>query len=134
MSCNPAASQYGSKAASDRMLRRRSPWGLVGAVYLLIACSHSLIHQYKRLSMLSIGGQGMLSNAIYPYWIVQVLSRGTVVAVLCEGVLSIVVFEISLSHIKTFHYAPQCTQLPPGPPAQLCDVSTLTLSLKDLGL
>jgi sensor histidine kinase YesM len=59
--------------------------------------------------MLSIGGQGMLLNAIYPYWIIQVLSRGTVVAVLCEGVLSIVVFEILPSHVKTFHYAPRRT-------------------------
>jgi hypothetical protein len=56
--------------------------------------------------MLSIRGQGMLLNAMYPYWIIQVLSRGTVVAaVLYEGVPSIVVFEISLSHVKTFHYA-----------------------------
>jgi hypothetical protein len=31
--------------------------------------------------MLSIGGQGILSNAVHP-WIVQVLSRGTVMAVL----------------------------------------------------
>jgi sensor histidine kinase YesM len=55
--------------------------------------------------MLSIGGQGMLLNAIYLYWIIQVLSRGTVIAVLCKGVLSIVVFKISLSYIKTFYYA-----------------------------
>jgi hypothetical protein len=55
--------------------------------------------------MLSIRGQGMLSNAVYLCWIIQVLSRGTVVAVLCEGVLSIVVFKISLSYVKTFYYA-----------------------------
>jgi hypothetical protein len=55
--------------------------------------------------MLSIRGQGMLLNAIYLCWIIQVLSRGTVMAVLCKGVLSIVVFKISLSHIKTFYYA-----------------------------
>jgi len=36
MSCDPAASQYGSKAASDRMLRGQLPWGLGGAVYLLV--------------------------------------------------------------------------------------------------
>ena len=54
--------------------------------------------------MLSIGGQGMLSNAVYPCWIIQVLSRGTVIAVLCEGVPSVVVFKILLSHIKTFYY------------------------------
>jgi hypothetical protein len=56
--------------------------------------------------MLSIGGQGMLLNAIYLCWIIQVPSRGTVMAVLCERVLSIVVFKISLSHVKTFYYAP----------------------------
>ena len=55
--------------------------------------------------MLSIGGQGMLLNAAHPYWIVQVLSRGTVIAVLCKGVPSVVVFEILPSHAKTFHYA-----------------------------
>jgi hypothetical protein len=55
--------------------------------------------------MLSIGGQGMLLNAVYPYWIIQVFSRGTVMAVLCEGVPSIVVFKISPSHVKTFYYA-----------------------------
>jgi hypothetical protein len=55
--------------------------------------------------MLSIRGQRMLLNTIYPYWIIQVLSRGTVMAVLYKGVPSVVVFEISLSHMKTFHYA-----------------------------
>jgi hypothetical protein len=57
--------------------------------------------------MLSVGGRGILSNAMHLCWIIQVLSRGTVVAtVLCEGVLSVVVFEISPSYVKTFHYAP----------------------------
>ena len=64
------------------MLRGRSLWGLGGAVYLLVAHLYSLVRQYKRLLMLSIGSQGMLSNAIYLCWIVQVLSRETVVAVL----------------------------------------------------
>src|SRR6266568_8576014 len=36
MGCDPAARQCGSKTASDRMLRGRSPWGLGGAVYLLV--------------------------------------------------------------------------------------------------
>src|SRR6266576_2323601 len=31
-----AARQYGSKTASDRILRGRLPWGLGGAVYLLV--------------------------------------------------------------------------------------------------
>jgi hypothetical protein len=55
--------------------------------------------------MLSIGGQGMLLNAIYLCWIVQVLSRETVIAILYKGVPSIVVFKISPSYIKTFYYA-----------------------------
>jgi hypothetical protein len=55
--------------------------------------------------MLSIGGQGMLLNAVYPYWIIQVLSRGTVMAVLYKGVPSVVVFKILLSYVKTFYYA-----------------------------
>ena len=60
----------------------------------------------------------MLLNAVYLYWIVQVLSRGTVMAVLYKGVPSVVVFKILLSHIKTFHYAPRRIQPPPGPPAR----------------
>jgi hypothetical protein len=47
----------------------------------------------------------MLLNAIYLYWIVQVLSRGIVMAILCEGVPSIVVFEILPFYMKIFHYA-----------------------------
>ena len=33
--------------ASDRMLRGRSPWGLGGAVYLLVARSQLLVRRYK---------------------------------------------------------------------------------------
>jgi hypothetical protein len=66
------------------MLRGRSPWGLGGAVYLLVARSfvRNSLFVNRRSLMLSIGGRGMLSNAAHPCWIVQVLSRGTVVAVL----------------------------------------------------
>ena len=55
------------------MLRGRSPWGLGGAVYLLV-CSliRARLFVDVRSSMLSVGGQGMLSNAVYPCWIVQV--------------------------------------------------------------
>jgi hypothetical protein len=55
--------------------------------------------------MLSIRGWGVLLNTMYLYWIIQVLSRGTVMAILCKGVPSVVVFKISPSYIKTFHYA-----------------------------
>ena len=57
----------------------------------------------------------MLLNVIYPYWIVQVLSKGIIMAVLCKGVLSIVVFKILLFYIKTFHYAPRYIQSLLGP-------------------
>ena len=64
------------------MLRGRSPWGLRGAVYLLV---RSLVRVRLfvdvRSSMLSVGGRGMLSNAVHPCWIVQVPSRGVVVVV-----------------------------------------------------
>ena len=47
-----------------------------------------------------------------------------------KGVPSVVVFEISPSHVKTFHHRPQRSQPPPlGPIALLCDVSALALSL-----
>jgi len=53
------------------MLRGRSPWGLRGAVYLLV---RSFIRVYLfvdiRSSMLSTGGRGMLSNTVHPCWIV----------------------------------------------------------------
>ena len=35
--------------------------------------------------MLSIGGREMLSNTAHPCWIVQVPSRGVVVAVIVKG-------------------------------------------------
>ena len=51
------------------------PRGLGGAVYLLVCLFvylHLFMRQYKRSLMLSVGGQGILSNAVYPYWIAQV--------------------------------------------------------------
>ena len=36
----------------------------------------------------------------------------------CEGVPLVVVFEILPSHVKTFHYRPQRSQLLPGPIAR----------------
>jgi hypothetical protein len=42
------------------MLRGRSPWGLGGAVYLLVRYSFAFVHLFinMRSSMLSIIGQG----------------------------------------------------------------------------
>ena len=49
------------------------PRGLRGAVYLLI-CSLVRARSFVdvRSLMLSVGGRGMLLNAVHPYWIVQV--------------------------------------------------------------
>ena len=58
LGCQAVLQQYyGSKTASDRILRGRSPWGLGGAVYLLIYLLvrvHLFINM--RLLMLSIRG------------------------------------------------------------------------------
>ena len=62
MGYNPAVRQC--KTASDRMLRGRSPWGLGGAVYLLICLFIRAlsIRRCERLLILSVGGQGMLDS------------------------------------------------------------------------
>ena len=68
MGCDPAARQYCcSKTASDRMLRGRSPWGLGGAVYLLVrSFVRPRLFVDVRSSMLSIGGRGTLDSISYP--------------------------------------------------------------------
>ena len=56
------------------MLCGRLPWGLGGAVYLLVHLFIRLccLSVDVRSLMLLIGGRGMLLNAVYPCWIVQV--------------------------------------------------------------
>jgi hypothetical protein len=62
-----------SLMASDCMLRGRSPWGLEGAVYLLVRSFIRIcLFVDVRSSMLSTGGRGMISNTVHPCWIVQV--------------------------------------------------------------
>ena len=82
--------------------------------------------------MLSTGGRGMLSNTVHLYWIVQVPQEenSVVVAVI---VLIVVVFEISPSHVKTFHYRPQRSQPPPPGPIARCATSLRWLWVKDSG-
>ena len=41
----------------------------------------------------------------------------------CKGVPLVVVFEISLSHVKTFYYRPQRSQPPPLGPIARCATS-----------
>jgi hypothetical protein len=48
------------------MLRGRSPWGLGGAVYLLVRSFVRVSFVDMRSSMPLTGGWGMLSNTAYP--------------------------------------------------------------------
>ena len=129
ISCDPAASQYGSKAASDRMLRRQSPWGLGGAVYLLI-CSFVRIHLFINVRghqcfQLGVGGRWILyiSARITQGW-----NRRTVQQLNYRGP-TVVVFKISLSEI--FLLPPIMLTTTTRSYLQLCDVSMLALlSLK----
>jgi hypothetical protein len=59
MGCDPAARQYcGSKTASNRMLRGRSPWGLGGAVYLLVrSFVRSLVRRYEVVDAFNWGSR-----------------------------------------------------------------------------
>ena len=68
MSCDPAASQYGSKAASDRMLRGRSPWGLGGAVYLLVRSFIRVALLVRRCEVVDAfnWGSGDVGFCMYP--------------------------------------------------------------------
>ena len=52
-----------------------------------------------------------------------------------EGVLTVVVFEISPSYVKTFYYRPNTYNHHHYPTSTLCDVSALALGLnfKDPG-
>ena len=73
MGCNPAARQYGSKAASDYMLCGRLPWGVRrGCIFTCLFAYSRYLFVNVRSLMLSIGGRGMLLNTVYPCWIVQV--------------------------------------------------------------
>jgi hypothetical protein len=60
--------------ASDRMLRGRSPWGLGGAVYLLIRLlvRSRLFVDVREVVDAFFWGSGVLSNAVHPCWITQV--------------------------------------------------------------
>ena len=50
----------------------------------------------------------------------------------CEGVLSVVVFEISLSYVKTFHYRPHRSQPPPDPTRTRCATSLRWLCFRQV--
>src|SRR6266700_7617653 len=95
--------------ASDRMLRGRSPWGLGGAVYLLIRLlvrSRSFVNMRgRRCFLLGVGGVIECRSSMLDY-------TGALIGEQCsnsryrEGVLTVVVFEISLFYVKIFYYRP----------------------------
>ena len=105
------------------MLRGRSPWGLGGAVYLLVrlfvrVCSFVDV----RSSMLSVWGSGDAIECC-----ASMLDRtGALIGerrsgCYCEGVLSGGFRDLT---IPCENFSP-----PPGPIALLCDVSALALGL-----
>ena len=107
--------------ASDRMLRGRSPWGLGGAVYLLVRLFvRSCLFVDIRSLMLSIG---VFGDVIENY--LSMLDRTGALDRLVQQSSyyrepTVVVFKISPS--ENF-------SLPPGPVRTLCDISALALDL-----
>src|SRR5436853_6736443 len=94
--------------ASDRMLRGRSPWGLGGAVYLLVrsfACTRSCVNVRgrRRCFLLRVGGVIECCLSMLDY--TGALIREQCSSCYCEGVLMVVVFEILLS--ENFSPPPQ---------------------------
>ena len=90
------------------MLRGRSPWGLGGAVYLLVFV-FVRVHLFvdvrgRRCFLLGVGGCYRMPRIHVGSYRCLV---GEQLWLYCEGVPSAVVFEISPSHVKTFHYPPQ---------------------------
>src|SRR6266705_56985 len=111
--------------ASDRMLRGRSPWGLGGAVYLLVrsfVCIRSCVNvRGRRCFLLGVGG-------CYQMLFIHVGLHRCLVKEQCgscyrERVPTVVIFEISPSYVKTFHYRPQRSQPPPDPTRTRCATS-----------
>ncbi len=95
--------------ASDRMLRGRLPWGLGGAVYLLV-CSFIRVRCSSIWEVVDAFYWGS-GDAIE--CCASMLDRtGALIGEQCsssryhEGVPTVVVFEISPSHVKTFHHRP----------------------------
>src|SRR6266702_1086957 len=103
-----------------------------------LARSRLFVHQYKVVDAFCWGSGDAIECCA------SMLDRtGALIGEKCnsscyrEGVPTVVVFEISPSHVKTFHHRPQHSQPPPpGPIALLCDVFALALSLnfEDPGL
>ena len=103
--------------ASDRMLRGQSPWGLGGVVYLFDSI-RSLVRRCEVVDAFHWGLGDVIECCA------SMLDRtGDLIGEqrssrYREGVPSVVVFEISPSHVKTFHYRPQHSQPPPGLPVR----------------
>jgi len=92
------------QTASDRMLRGRSPWGLGRGVYLFVCSFARSSMRGRRCFQLRVGERWNPSR-IYEEYIGGLKNR-SVVAIYCEGVPTVVVFKISPSRVKTFHYRP----------------------------
>src|SRR6266700_4580382 len=115
--------------ASDRMLRGRSPWGLGGAVYLLIHSfiySRLFVHQYEVINAFYWG----LRDIIKSYTSMldrQVLSRGIGSSCIVKGHQNSSFRDLTIP-CENFSLPP--TSLPTTTssyPHALCDVSALAL-------
>jgi hypothetical protein len=86
------------------MLRGRSPWGLGGAVYLLV---RSFTFAVRRCEVVDAFNWGL--GDVIEYYASMLDRTGALIeqcrsSCYCEGVPLVVVFEISPSHVKTFHH------------------------------
>ena len=99
------------------MLCGRLPWGLKGAVYMLVrllVCTRSFVD----VDAFCWGSGDIIECCA------SMLDRtGDLIGEqrssrYREGVPSVVVFEISPSHVKTFHHRPQRSHPPLGPIAR----------------
>src|SRR6266704_1220154 len=103
--------------ASDRMLRGRLPWGFRrGRIFARsFVRSRLLVRRCEVVDAFCWGSGDAIECCA------SMLDRtGALIGEQCsncyrEGVLTMVVFEISPSYVKTFHHRPQRSQLPPRP-------------------
>src|SRR5437016_2545575 len=114
--------------ASDRMLRGRLPWGLGGAVYLLVRLFARTRLFVRRCEVVDAFCWG--SGDVIEYYASMLDHTGALIGEqrssrYREGVPLVVVFEISPSE-KIFTTAPTLTTTT-RPYRTLCDVSALAL-------
>jgi hypothetical protein len=105
------------------MLRGRSPWGLGGAVYLLVRSFAFAVRRCEVVDAFNWGSGDVIEYCASMLDRIGALIEQCRSSYYCEGVPSVVVFEISPSHVKTFHHRPQRSQPPPRSRIARCATS-----------